>query len=106
MSKSTTGLACSPSRGAILLNTVSIAAGGFILRAPAAYTALAKLTHQAAKYQDTLKDPEMLDLHAVCDATPPRAKSWSTRSGLTAGASFTQRSQLESGDKWGTRRLP
>jgi hypothetical protein len=40
VSKSTTGLAGSASRRAILLNTVSVAAGGFILSAPAARTAL------------------------------------------------------------------
>jgi hypothetical protein len=60
MSKSTTGLAGSASRRAILLNSVSIAAGGFILSAPAANTALAqtKLTHEVAKYQDTPKDDQ------------------------------------------------
>jgi len=42
MSKSTIGLAGSASRRAILLNSVSIAAGGFILSAPAARTALAQ----------------------------------------------------------------
>lgn len=58
MSTSTTGPAGSASRRAILLNSVSIAAGGFILSAPAARTALAqtKLTHEVAKYQDTPKD--------------------------------------------------
>lgn len=58
MSKSTTAPAASASRRAILLNSVSIAAGGFILSAPAARTALAqtKLTHEVAKYQETPKD--------------------------------------------------
>ena len=58
MSDPTTGTTRRASRRAILLNTVSIAAGGFILSAPAARTALAqtKLTHEVAKYQDTPKD--------------------------------------------------
>jgi len=58
VSKSTIGPAGSASRRAFLLNTVSVAAGGFILSAPAAPTALAqtKQTHEAAKYQDTPKD--------------------------------------------------
>ena len=58
MSKSTTGPAESASRRAILLNSVSIAAGGFILSAPVARTALAqsKITHEIAKYQDTPKN--------------------------------------------------
>ena len=60
MSKSTTGAAGSASRRAILLNSASIAAGGFILSAPAARTALAqtKLTHEVAKYQETPKDDQ------------------------------------------------
>ena len=60
MSKSTTGPAGRASRRAILLNSASIAAGGFILSAPAARTALAqtKLTHEVAKYQDTPKDDQ------------------------------------------------
>ena len=60
MSKSTIGLAGSASRRPILLNSVSIAAGGFILSAPAARTALAetKLTHEIAKYQDTPKNDQ------------------------------------------------
>ena len=39
----------------MLLNTVSIAAGGFILSVPAARSALAqaKLTHDVAHYQET-----------------------------------------------------
>ena len=47
------------SRRAILLNT-SIAAGGFILSASSARTALAqtKLTHEVAKYQDTPKNDQ------------------------------------------------
>jgi hypothetical protein len=58
MSKLTTRLTGSASRRAVLLNSVSIAAGGFILSAPAARTALAqtKLTHETAKYQDTPKN--------------------------------------------------
>ena len=58
MSKSTTGPAESASRRAILLNSVSIAAGGFILSAPAARTALAqtKIPHEIAKYQDNPKN--------------------------------------------------
>jgi hypothetical protein len=58
MSRSITGPAGSASRRAILLNTVSIAAGGFILSAPPARSALAqtKLTHEAAKYQETPKN--------------------------------------------------
>jgi hypothetical protein len=60
VSKSTTGAAGSASRRAILLNSVSIAAGGFILSAPAARTASAqtKQTHQIAKYQDTPKNDQ------------------------------------------------
>ena len=60
MCKSTTGPAGSASRRAILLNSVSIAAGGFILSAPATRTALAqtKLTHEVAKYQETPKDDQ------------------------------------------------
>ena len=60
MSKSTTGAAGRASRRVILLNSVSIAAGGFILSAPAARTALAqtKLTHEIAKYQDTPKNDQ------------------------------------------------
>jgi len=60
VSKSTTRPAGSASRRAILLNSVSIAAGGFILSAPAARTALAqtKLTHEIAKYQDTPKNDQ------------------------------------------------
>jgi High potential iron-sulfur protein len=40
------------------LNSVSIAAGGFLLSAPPARSALAqtKLTHEAAKYQETPKN--------------------------------------------------
>jgi hypothetical protein len=40
------------------LNTVSVAAGGVILSAPIARSALAqtKLTHEAAKYQEMPKD--------------------------------------------------
>lgn len=58
MSKSITGPAGSASRRAILKNSVSIAAGGLILSAPTARSALAqtKLTHEVAKYQDTPKD--------------------------------------------------
>ena len=58
MSKSTTGSAGNASRRAILKNSVSIAARGLILSAPAARSALAqtKLTHEVAKYQDTPKD--------------------------------------------------
>jgi hypothetical protein len=60
VSKSTTEPAGSASRRAILLNSVSIAAGGFVLSAPAARTALAqtKLTHEVAKYQETPKDDQ------------------------------------------------
>ena len=56
--KSTTGPAGRASRRAILKKSVSIAAGGLILSAPAARSALAqtKLTHEVAKYQDTPKD--------------------------------------------------
>jgi len=59
VSKSTTGPAGSASRRA-LLNSVSIAAGGFILSALAARTALAqtKLTHEIAKYQETPKNDQ------------------------------------------------
>jgi hypothetical protein len=60
VSTSTTGSAGNASRRAILLNSASIAAGGFILSAPAARTALAqtKLTHEVAKYQETPKDDQ------------------------------------------------
>jgi hypothetical protein len=60
VSKSTTGPAGSASRRAILLNSVLVAAGGFVLSAPAARTALAqtKLTHEVAKYQETPKDDQ------------------------------------------------
>jgi len=60
VSKSTTGPAGSASRRAILFNSVSIAAGGFILSAPAARNALAqtKLTHEIAKYQETPKNDQ------------------------------------------------
>jgi len=60
VSKSTTGPAGSASRRAILLNSVSLAAGGFILSVPAARTALAqtKVTHEIAKYQDTPKNDQ------------------------------------------------
>ena len=60
MSKSTIGPVGSASRRAILLNSVSIAAGGFTLSAPAARTALAqtKLAHEVAKYQETPKDDQ------------------------------------------------
>jgi hypothetical protein len=60
VSKSTAGPARSASRRAILLNSVSIAAGGFILGAPATRSALAqtKLTHEVAKYQETPKDDQ------------------------------------------------
>ena len=72
MSKSTTGPAGSASRRAILLNGVSIAAGGFILSAPAARTALAqtKQTHEAAKYQDTPKDGQKCST-CIQFVTPP-----------------------------------
>jgi hypothetical protein len=60
VSMSTTEPAGSASRRAILLNSVSIAAGEFILSAPAARIALAqtKLTHEIAKYQDTPKNDQ------------------------------------------------
>ena len=60
MSKSTIAPVGSASRRAILLNSVSVAAGGFILSAPAARTALAqtKLTHEVAKYQETPKNDQ------------------------------------------------
>jgi hypothetical protein len=60
VSKSTAGPAGSASRRAILLHSVSIAAGGFILGAPAARTASAqtKVTHEIAKYQDTPKNEQ------------------------------------------------
>ena len=60
MSKWTTGPVGSASRRAILLNSVSLAAVGFILSAPAARTALAqtKLTHEIAKYQETPKNDQ------------------------------------------------
>jgi hypothetical protein len=72
VSKSTTGPAGSASRRAILLNSVSIAAGGFILSAPAARTALAqtKLTHEVAKYQDTPKDDQKCST-CIQFVTPP-----------------------------------
>ena len=55
---STTGPAGTASRRAILLNSASIAAGGFILSAPAARTTLSqtKLSHEISKYQDTPKN--------------------------------------------------
>ena len=58
MCKSTTGPAGSASRRTLLLNSVSIAAQGFILSAPAARTALSqtKLSHEISKYQDTPKN--------------------------------------------------
>jgi hypothetical protein len=60
VSKPKSGTAASASRRAILLDTASIAAGGFILSAPAARVALAqtKLTHEVAKYQDTPKNDQ------------------------------------------------
>jgi hypothetical protein len=60
VSRSITGSAGSASRRAILLNTVSIAAGGVILSAPAARSALAqtKLAHEAAKYQEMPKNDQ------------------------------------------------
>ena len=60
MCKSTTGPAGSASRRTILLNSVSIAAQGFILSAPAARTALSqtKLSHEISKYQDTPKNDQ------------------------------------------------
>jgi len=60
MSKLTTARARSASRRAILLNSASIAAGGFILSAPAVRTAFAqtKVTHELAKYQDTPKNDQ------------------------------------------------
>lgn len=59
MSASTTGTR-KASRRAILLNSVSIAAGGFVLGVPAVRTALAqtKQSHEAAKYQDTPKNSQ------------------------------------------------
>jgi hypothetical protein len=76
VSKSTTGPAGSASRRAILLNSVSIAAGGFILSAPAARTALAqtKLTHEAAKYQDTPKDGQKCSTCILFETPPPSCK--------------------------------
>ena len=58
MSKSTNVAAGKASRRAILLNSASIVAGGFILSTPAARSARAqtKLAHDVAKYQDTPKD--------------------------------------------------
>jgi hypothetical protein len=58
MSQSKTGTNGSASRRAILLNGASIAAGAFVISAPAARTALAqtKLAHEVAKYQDTPKN--------------------------------------------------
>jgi hypothetical protein len=55
MSTPTTGPGGGASRRTILLNTVSIAAGGFILSAAGARAALAqtKIAHDQAKYQDT-----------------------------------------------------
>ena len=72
MSKSTTEPAGSASRRVFLLNGVSIAAGGFILSAPAARTALAqtKLTHEVAKYQDTPKDDQKCST-CIQFVTPP-----------------------------------
>ena len=59
MPQLTTRPAQSASRRAVLLNSVSIAAGGF-LSAPVARIALAqtKLTHETAKYQDTPKNDQ------------------------------------------------
>ena len=75
MSKSTTGAAGRASRRVILLNSVSIAAGGFILSAPAACTALAqtKLTHEASKYQDTPKNDQKC-LTCILFVTPASCK--------------------------------
>ena len=75
MSKSTTGATGSASRRAILKNSASIAAGGFILSAPAARTALAqtKLTHEVAKYQDTPKDGQQCST-CVLFETPASCK--------------------------------
>ena len=58
MSDSTTRTPRTTSRRAVLLNSVSIAAGGFVLSAPAVRTALAqtKLTHEVSKSQDTPKN--------------------------------------------------
>jgi hypothetical protein len=58
VSNSTTGITGRTSRRAILLNSASFAAGGFILGGQAVGTALAqtKLTHEVSKYQDTPKD--------------------------------------------------
>lgn len=58
MSRSIVGPGSSASRRAILLNTVSMAAGGLVLSAPTARSALAqtKLTHEAAKYQEMPKN--------------------------------------------------
>ena len=72
MSKSTTGATGSASRRAILKNSASIAAGGFILSAPAARTALAqtKLAHEVAKYQETPKDDQKCST-CIQFVTPP-----------------------------------
>jgi len=53
--KSTPTPIANASRRTILLQSVSIAAGGFILSAPGARTAVAqtKIAHEAAKYQET-----------------------------------------------------
>jgi hypothetical protein len=58
VSDSTTGITGRASRRAILLNSVSIAAGGFILSGQGVRTALGqtKLTHEISKYQDTPKN--------------------------------------------------
>jgi hypothetical protein len=76
VSKSTTGPAGSASRRGFLLNSVSIAAGGFILSAPAARTALAqtKLTHDVAKYQDTPKDGQKCSNCILFETPPPSCK--------------------------------
>jgi hypothetical protein len=96
VSKSTTGPAGSASRRAILLNSVSIAAGGFILSAPAARTALAqpKLTHEIAKYQDTPKNDQKCST-CILFVTPDSCKIVVDPI-LTASASFTERRQDES----------
>jgi hypothetical protein len=75
MSKSITGPAESASRRAILLNSVSIAAGGLILSAPAARTALAqaKVTHELSKCQDTPKNDQKCSTY-VQFVTPASCK--------------------------------
>jgi hypothetical protein len=75
VSKSSTRPAGNASRRAILLSTVSIAAGGFILSAPAARTALAqtKLTHEIAKYQDTPKNEQKCST-CIQSVTPASCK--------------------------------